>query len=665
MYIHLNNATAVFYWAIDNINNSYGGEMMGKIKTPTFKRFSILAVPLILVVVFLSNAYGWELNKPHIPERESKASIRYVLKSHPGLEEIRESIKEKGFDFTVGETWVYKLPPEESRKLLGAIPIQVDKSRLKRFSPIRGLPSYFDWRDSNKVTPVKDQYPCGMCWAFTAVAEFESKILINEGVSYDFSEQNLASCDFLASSGQVRSCTQGGNPFRSTNFFTQLGPSLESCAPFQGFDGASCEDNCTIIKNVDGWRMIANDVDTIKAVIHQYGPVATAMDAADPALKAYTGGVYEYYDSILINHAVLIVGWDDNLGPEGAWIVKNSWGTDWGMDGYFYIAYGAAKIGSISSYISSYKDFEVNEAIMYYDEGGFWSFGDEGFFIDMSSIGAGEPTAWCAAIFTPDITGTLKTVDFWTTSTDARYEIRVYDHMDDGKMRKLRSIQWGRCEELGYYSIPLFTPVSVTSGDDFVVVIKLTTPEYNYPIPVDVMGYTASEADVCFVSEDGLAWQPIGNGTDIPYDLSIRARIFQGDITGWPQVYDTILSRDRDKKLFLLRRFRDEVLIPHHMGSNYVNLLYQNSDELATLFLKNPFLTAEATDLINELLPRIKRSFDGKQIKLSRYELIRIQSLLVQLDHEASPQLKQAIRKTKRAIKTRIIFKQLGISIPK
>ena len=636
---------------------------MDEMKFNARKAFIIFATLLIFLAGSFQISRGWELNRAAKEREDTSAVVRDEQKPLPSLNEIRRKIKEKGYNFTVGETWVYKLLPEKMKKLLGVIPFHLDESCLKKVSPLQDLPYSFDWRNSNKVTSVKDQGECGTCWAHAAIAEFESKIFINEGISFDFSEQNMASCNYYTSSGKHTSCA-GGNPFKSTNFLTKMGSSLESCAPYQGVDGVPCNDTCEIVKNVDGWRLIANDIDTIKAIIYKHGPVATTMDAADPAFKAYTGGVYEYYDSLLVNHAVLLVGWDDNLGPEGAWIAKNSWGTDWGMDGYCYIAYGAAKIGTLSSYISSYKDYDISESMMYYDEGGFFCFGEEGFFVDISSIGAGKPTAWCAAVFTPDITGIIRSVDFWTTSVDAFYEIRIYDQMVDGSMRRLRSIQWGKCEELGYYSIPLFNPVPVSSGDSFVIVIKLTTPEYNYPIPVDTMGPV--ESGMCYVSEDGGSWLPIGDGTDIPYDLAIRARIAEGGVVGWASIYDMMLGEDEgEEDLSLLRSFRDEVLVPHQDGRKYVELLYKNSEEILDLFIEDPFLTLEVGELIDGLLPGIEDLLGGGIMKLSTEEISRIESLLIQFEDEASPKLKATIRKVRRDIKKGNIFKQLGINVNK
>lgn len=443
----------------------------------------------------------------------------------PSIEEIRSNIKKRGFNFTVGETRVYSLPPVQSAELPGSSPCSIEERRLMKPYPVQYLPSYFNWHDEGIITPVKDQYPCQLCWAFTAVAELESKIFLNEGFPYDLSEQQPASCDFVASAGKARSCSSGGSSFRAINLFTLRGAALESCQPFEAMDGVPCNHHCEIIKKVDGWRVLPNRVDAIKSSLSKYGPVASSMDATDPAFRAYTGGVYEYYASPMVNHSVLIVGWDDNLGPAGAWLIKNSWGDDWGMDGFCYIAYGAANIGTMSSFISSYKDFDPSESILYYDEAGFFCLDAGGSCDGVNSIGAGSPTAWCAVVFTPESTGILRAVDFWTASANAVYEIRVYGRMEENIMRNLRSVKRGRCDELGYYSIKLSRPLKVRGGNDFVVAIRLTTPGYRYPIPVDIVG--PAEKDRCYVSKDGTSWQPIGLETTMPYDLAIRARVVE------------------------------------------------------------------------------------------------------------------------------------------
>ena len=616
------------------------------------KAVFIFAVFFIIATGSFQISLGWELNKaPKIRERSSVALDK--KKRLPSLKEIRRKIKEKGYNFTVGETWVYRLPLEKMNTLLGVIPFDSDESRSKKVSSTEDLPSLFDWRERDKVTSVKVQGECGTCWAHAALGDLESKILITESEDYDFSEQNLASCDIGVSSLLYTSCS-GGSPFRSTNFLSQVGASLESCAPYKGTGWAPCKQFCPIIKKVDGWRVIANDVVTIKAALYSNGPISTSMDASDPAFRAYTGGVYEYYDSPVNNHAVLIVGWDDSLGPDGAWIVKNSWGAEWGMDGFFYIAYSAAGIGVLPNYISSYKDYDANETLMYYD--------DLGIFADLS-LGAGSPTAWCAVIFTPAVTGTLRAVDFWTVSDDVSYEIRIYDEMIDDTMESLLSMQEGTCKETGYYSIPLFSPVPVTKGDDFIIVTKLTTPGNNYPIPADMNFISPVESGRCYLSEDGESWIPIGAATEIPYDVALRGRIVRDDPPTWDTLYGTMLGEHEEKPLSLLRRFRDTVLVRNHAGNEWVKLLYKNSEEIASVLMENPTLVTEAGEVINELLPGVRTLLESGMMELSEDESEHIQSFLSQFEIKASPQLRLALRKAKKAMRKGKLFKQLGVTI--
>jgi hypothetical protein len=124
-----------------------------------------------------------------------------------------------------------------------------------------------------------------------------------------------------------------------------------------------------------------------------------------------------------------------------------------------------------------YKDYDPNEKLYYWDEAGMVGYG-----------GYEDTSAWMANIFTPTQDGSLTHVDFWTTSNDAQYDIYVYRDGDilDG-LDDLATSQSGACQEFGYYSIPLTSPVSLTSGQPFTIAVNMTTPGYNWPIPVEVV----------------------------------------------------------------------------------------------------------------------------------------------------------------------------------
>ena len=114
--------------------------------------------------------------------------------------------------------------------------------------------------------------------------------------------------------------------------------------PYEGSEDVPCtQDDYLKFTTMDTWHSIANDVQQIKTAIYNDGPVCTAVDAND-AWDNYGGGVIDA-QGYGTNHLVLIVGWDDRMGTDGAWIVKNSWGASWGEAGYCYVAYGATSIG--------------------------------------------------------------------------------------------------------------------------------------------------------------------------------------------------------------------------------------------------------------------------------------------------------------------------------
>ncbi len=294
---------------------------------------SILSLFIILVL------FG---SIPAMAEKEKSEDER--------IAEIRKEIEEKGWEWTAGKTSVSGLSKAERMKLCGYIPPSPEMlARIPVAQPAApiDLPTSFDWRNYGGVTAVKNQGGCGSCWAFAATGQLESHARIYDERILDLSEQAVMSCNTYGAG------CNGGWMFAAYEVFMDYGAVSELCMPYEAGDGIPCiQDQCEPQAKISGYTYIAKNVDLIKQAVYENGPVATAFFAHDN-LSAYTGGCYGANYSDPPNHAVLIVGWNDNLcSGEGAWIIKNSWGEGWGEDGYGYIKYGVCSIGTNASQIS-------------------------------------------------------------------------------------------------------------------------------------------------------------------------------------------------------------------------------------------------------------------------------------------------------------------------
>lgn len=273
------------------------------------------------------------------------------------IQQIRQSIAKKSANWTAGESWVNKLSPEERRKLCSASLEPPDPSLGKMISIplIEDLPAQLDWRDNygNWVTPVKNQfYPvtCGSCWDFSAVAQVESwwKIHNNKPDSIiDLSEQFILSCSGAGT-------CDGGQTARALEFIRTTGVPSEACFEYQADDQIPCSDACgnwqdEAIK-IPGWGWITYGEDitnVIKSAVYRH-PVSTSYKIYSD-FWYYAGGVYEYvWGEFEGGHVILIVGWND---AEQSWICKNSFGPDWGENGYFRIKWGNCGIGEYIPFI--------------------------------------------------------------------------------------------------------------------------------------------------------------------------------------------------------------------------------------------------------------------------------------------------------------------------
>ncbi len=422
-------------------------------------------------------------------------------------------------------------PPEGG---FGYIPPPMDLSHIKVSPYLRAtlqLPSSWDWRTSGGVSSVKNQNPYGTCWAFAAIGDIESKVLINQSTEFDYSELNIVACNPVGTT-----CDSGGNAWISTNYLTLNATVMESCDPYPGgCPNPTCVNpSCTFYKQVVEWHLIPNDVVAIKEAVMNYGPVNTAMYASFPGFSSYDGSYcLTYSGSEDPNHAVLIVGWDDDMcDGDGAWIVKNSWGTGWGDNGYFYIKYGDARIGSSSNVITKYKDYDPNETIYHYDEWGWWS-----------SVGYGDGDDWGMVEFTPTTGDLLYSVDIWAVSNPTSYNIYIYDDFDGSSLSSLLvGPISGTVDDAGYYSIDLPSPLQLTQGDAIYIAVEFNTGSYAYPVPMDDSG--PMETNKCYVSNNGSSWYALDNGNYAMGDVGIRARVAP------PQAGHTC-AKDGDPALYI------------------------------------------------------------------------------------------------------------------
>ena len=218
-------------------------------------------------------------------------------------------------------------------------------------SPRGDLPDFFDWREEcpGGLPSVKNQGSCGSCWAFGTIAPLECNIKIKDGVEVDLSEQWLVSCnqngyscsggwwchDYFMENGATDPC--GGS-----------GAVLEEYFPYTATN-APC--NCPYPHDyfIEDWAYVGDPngvatVDQIKQAIYDYGPVSVAV-CVNTAFHDYAGGVFSGPTCSNINHAVALVGWDDNQGTNGVWFLRNSWGPGWGESGYMKIEYGVCDVG--------------------------------------------------------------------------------------------------------------------------------------------------------------------------------------------------------------------------------------------------------------------------------------------------------------------------------
>jgi hypothetical protein len=255
-------------------------------------------------------------------------------------------IRNKGARWVAADTSITKLPAKRRLKRVGLLKPSVAAREgaplLKSSPPVAQATTYLNYNDPpyDDVTPIRDQGDCGSCWAFSTTAALESQVLMAtraEPSSVDLSEQILLTCSGAGN------CEQGGYLDLASDFIENTGLPPATCFPYTATDNECSNAACPYWQSdtdaISGWQWVATTsptVDGLKNALVMYGPLVTTMNVYSD-FYSYHEGVYTYVTgSYQGGHAIEIIGYDDT---NQCFIVKNSWGTYWGEDGFFQIAY--------------------------------------------------------------------------------------------------------------------------------------------------------------------------------------------------------------------------------------------------------------------------------------------------------------------------------------
>ena len=379
------------------------------------------------------------------------------------------------------------------------------------------LPSKYDLRDYNLVTYAKNQGGSGACWAFSTIAALESYLRMYENLSYDFSENNLKNLmNYQGINGT--DWPDGGNYQMAIAYFLRWDGPVDENDDYYSAYSTIPSYGLTPLKHVQGVMFLPIrfgylDNDQIKYAIMKYGGLYTSVYG--------TSMIKNVYNSVaeIPNHAVTIVGWDDNypanrfLGTKppgnGAWIIKNSWGQSYGDKGFGYVSYydkTFAGFGLDSLSAMAFTDVENTtnyKNIYQYDILGN----------TFESLGFNNNTVWMANQFEAVSDNPLSAFGMYTYGKST-YIVEVYVNGE------LKYSSRGSLDYAGYHTVKLSEPVELSEGDMFRINVRLTTPDSLFPVAIESsrVGYSGkatAELNQSFISCNGIDWIDIADELEL------------------------------------------------------------------------------------------------------------------------------------------------------
>ena len=389
---------------------------------------------------------------------------------------------------------------------------------------ISDVPPSYDLRTRLRVSEVRNQGNYGTCWAFAAISALESSLMPEENLLFSVDHMSMSN------SFNVNQYDGGEYTMGMAYLAAWQGPVYEKDDPYG--DGAT-DESLSPVKHVQEIRIIdGKDYQGIKEAVFKYGGVQTSLYSNISSSKGNSKyfnkdtNAYCYMGSEKPNHDVVIIGWDDNYSKEnfnvdlegdGAFICQNSWGNEFGDDGFFYVSYYDTNIGTHNEVYTGVENTDNYDNIYQSDLCGW-----------VGKMGYDKEDMYGANVFTATSDQNIKAASFYATASDTSYELYIVnDFKDEYSFAGRKKVAEGTLENAGYYTIKFDEEVPVTEGERYAVVLHINTPESTHPMAIEYDSGESYLKDVDlddgegYISYDGAAFINVKEKQDC--NLCIKA----------------------------------------------------------------------------------------------------------------------------------------------
>lgn len=361
----------------------------------------------------------------------------------------------------------------------------------------RNLPYRYDLREKGRTPKVRDQGPYGTCWAFASLTALESALLPEEEL--------LLSVDHMNQNNSFTSSSKDGGQYTMAMAYLAAwqGPVFEADDPYG--DGVT-DSTLSAVRHVQEMQIIdAKNLDGIKKAVFQYGGVEsciyTTLQSANGESASYNQekNAYCYLGEKKPNHDVVIIGWDDNfpreyfstpVADDGAFICQNSWGTDFGDNGVFYVSYYDTNIGMHNLVFTEIGDSTNYDEIYQADLCGW-----------VGQMGYNKESMYGANVYTARAEEDVAAAGFYTTGQNTSYKVYLVPEFTGTESLNSRIlVAEGQFAHAGYHTVRFEQSIRIAVGRKFAVAVWLSTPNALRPMAIE---YAADELTREVVLDDG------------------------------------------------------------------------------------------------------------------------------------------------------------------